>query len=400
MSYLGEIRINWRFLTAASIGQAAGYSLLSYVSNIFTPQLISQFGWSRSDVALVGTAAFASILTQPVAGRVTDALGVKRMALIGVISTPLVLLGLAYMTGAFSIFFLLSLLQVAFLGTITTAPVYSRLIAYKFSGARGIALAIAACAPAAVAAAFVPLLSGIVDAHGWRTGYLALALYTALAGAVAVLLIPAGMDRGRNAAVAGHDGSRGYGAIFRSRAFQLIVAGFVLSNLAITMQTTQLKVIFLDRGIDSATGSLALSLYALSVLFGRICCGLALDRFPVYLVAACAMGFPGIGLLLLATGTSAPVLIAAAVLCMGLSFGAEGDLVAYVVMKFFRLNVYSSVLGLVYGALAISVSCGALLLGLTLKATGSFVPFMVLSGIAALISGGLFLLLRRVPAVA
>jgi MFS family permease len=399
MSYLGEIRANWRYLAGASVGQAGGYYFITYVTNVLTPHLIRQFGWTASEVALIGTTAFASMLSQPLAGRLSDSLGVRRMAMIGVVCTPLVLLGLGAMTGALSLFFVLSLLQIVVLGGTTTAPVYSRLIAFRFDRARGIALAIAACAPAAVAAVLIPSLSNLVDANGWRAGYVALALYTAIAGAIAVLLIPAGADRAGRAEQASRDQSKDYGAIVRNRAFQLIVVGFVLTNLAITLQTTQLKVMFLDRGIDSANGTLAVSLYALSVLIGRISCGFALDRFPAHIVAALFLGLPGIGLIILASGTTAPALIIVSVLCLGLSFGAEGDIVAYLVMRFFKLQVYSTVLGLIFGALALSVATGALLLSVLLKLSGSFVPFLLLSGTCALIGGGIFWLLRRQPTV-
>jgi MFS family permease len=149
--------------------------------------------------------------------------------------------------------------------------------------------------------------------------------------------------------------------------------------------------------VDSGIGTLAVSMYALSVLLGRICCGLALDRFPVHAVAAVFLGVPGLGLLILASGTTAPWLIVVSVLCLGLSFGAEGDLVAYLVMKFFKLEIYSTVLGLIFGALALSVATGALLLSVMLKFSGSFVPFLILSGVCAMLGGCFFWLLKRQP---
>ncbi|MGO9934735.1 MAG: MFS transporter [Steroidobacteraceae bacterium] len=399
MSYWGEIRTNWRFLAAASIGQAAGYYLLTYVGNVFTPHLMNQFGWSRSNIAFIGIASFVSILGQPVAGRLTDAFGVRRMAMIGVVGTPIILFSLSRMTGQLFIFFLLTFLQVMVVGGTTTGPVYSRLIAYRFRRARGIALAIAACAPAVVAAMFVPFLSELIDAHGWRTGYIALAAYTGIAGVIAILLIPAGVDLGRRGPSLSGDRFKRYGAIARDHAFQLIIAGCVLCSLSITMQATQLKVILLDRGIASATGSLAVSLYAFSVVAGRLLCGVALDRFPVHAVAAISLGLPGVGLIILSSGTSALIPIVLAILLLGLSLGAEGDVVAYLVMRFFKLEIYSTVLGLVFGALALSVAGGSLLLSVMLKLSGSFAPFLVFSGISALIGSVLFFRLKRVPAI-
>ncbi|MFT4046656.1 MAG: MFS transporter [Solimonas sp.] len=398
MNYTQEIRANGRYLAAAAIGQAGGYYFITYVTNVLTPHLIRQFGWTPSELALVGTVAFASILSQPFAGRLSDSLGVRRMATIGVVCTPLLLWGLAAMSGAFWLFFLLALLQIVVVGGTTTAPVYSRLIAFRFERARGIALAAAACAPAALAALVVPFLSRFVDANGWRAGYVALGIYAAIAGAVALLLIPAGVDRRTTAGGAGQKQPIDYAAILRSRVFQLIVAGLVLTNLSITLQTTQLKVMFLERGIGSATGTTAVSLYALSILIGRIGSGLALDRFPSHVVAAIFLGLPGVGLLVLTSGTTAHVPIVVSVLCLGLSFGAEGDIIAYVVMRFFKLEVYSTVLGLVSGAIAVSMASGALLLSALLKSSGSFTPFLLLSGSCALIGAGFLWALGSRPA--
>src|SRR3546814_16863135 len=117
------------------------------------------------------------------------------MATIGVNWTPLVLLALCAMTGALALFFVLTLIQITVLGSCTTAPVYSRLLTFRFDRARGLALALAACAPAIVAAALIPSFSGFVATPGSRAGYRALALYTALGGAIALLMIPAGSDR-------------------------------------------------------------------------------------------------------------------------------------------------------------------------------------------------------------
>ncbi len=400
MTYFGELRTNWRFLAAAGIGQAAGYSIVNYINNLFTPHLIKEFDWSRSEIALIGTTALLGILAQPIAGRLADAYGVRRMATIGVVCAPLAFLGFSAMTGALSQYFLLTLMQIVIVGGTTTAVIYSRLIAQRFDRARGVALAIAACTAPAAGAACVPFLSGYIDANGWRAGYVVVAATIAIGGAATLLLIPPGTDVRRSAGLVGRNPARDYREIARDPAFKFIIAGMLLCNLSFSMQTSQLKVILLDRGVDSATGSLAISLFAFSVIVGRLLCGVALDRFPAYAVAAISLGLPGIGLGLLATGLSTPAVVALAVLLLGLSLGAEGDVLAYLVMRYFRLEIYSTVLGLVLGALALSIAVGALLLSFMLKMTGSFTIYLVFTAVAALAGSGMLTMLRRVPAVA
>ncbi len=399
MTYLGEIRRDWRFLTAAGIGQAAGYAIVSYTSNIFTPHLITEFGWSRSDIALIGATAFLGILAQPIAGRLTDSIWRETN-------------GDGWCRQCTSDFFRPERHDWRFLAflSIESHPDHrcgghnerddlQSLDCQQFNRARGVALAIAACTPPAVAAAIIPFLSGSIDVHGWRHGYVVLGLYAATAGVIAVLLIPAGSGVRRSVGLVGRNPSRIYADILRNPAFKLIIAAIVLCNLSFTMQTSQLKVLLLDRGVDSATGSLVVSLFAVSVIVGRLVCGMALDRFPTYVVAAISLGLPGLGLGLLALGVSEPMGIAVAVLLLGFSLGAEGDVLAYVVMKYFRLEIYSTVLGMVLGAYALSVAGGSLLLSLMLELTESFTPFLVLTAISALIGAGALLLLRRVPAV-
>ncbi len=183
MTYLGELRVNWRFLAAAGMGMTAGYLLVNYIGNLFTPHLIEEFGWSRGDIALIGATAFLGILGQPIVGRLADAFGVKRVALIGVISAPLIFVGLSAMSGSLLQYFLLCLVQVTIVGGTTTTVVYSRLIAQHFDRARGMALAIAACAAPATAAAAIPFLSEYIDTSGWRAGYVVVAACTAIGGA-------------------------------------------------------------------------------------------------------------------------------------------------------------------------------------------------------------------------
>jgi hypothetical protein len=142
---------------------------------------------------------------------------------------------------------------------------------------------------------------------------------------------------------------------------------------------------------------LAISLFATSVVVGRLLCGVALDRFPTHVVAAVSLGLPALGLGALASGSAAPMLVSGAALTLGLSLGAEGDVLAYLIMRYFNLATYSTALGMVIGALALSITVGSLLLSLTLKLSSSYVPFLLISATCVLAGGGTFMLLGRVP---
>jgi hypothetical protein len=83
----------------------------------------------------------------------------------------------------------------------------------------------------------------------------------------------------------------------------------------------------------------------------------------------------------------------------GASFGADGDIIAYLAMKYFKMEIYSTVVGFSLAALSLSTSGGSALMSLLLKLTGSYTPFIVLAAAAAFLGCGAFLMLGRHPTV-
>lgn len=390
MANISEFSSHWRALSAASIGLSVGYTFNNYVTNIISPRLIKDLGWTKADFALLGLTVVIAVICQPLAGRITDRLGVKRMALIGVVAMPLLYLLLSAMTGPFWMYYMLYVLQIILVGGTTSAVVYARLISDKFNAARGLALGIAASTPAITGALCAPLLSRIVDQFGWRAGYLAAAGFTAVVGAIAIALVAENHTSRPGDGRAAHIDRPSYPLIAKNRAFQLIIGAIVLCNLTLSVQISQLRVVLISIGVDATAAALMISIYGLGTIAGRIVCGLALDRFAPHLVSAFAMAVPALGLLALSLDSISTVAAGFAVLLLGVSMGAEGDVGAYLVMRYFHSSMFSTVFGLVMGALALSGAIGAILLSALLRETGNYSLFLLTCGLAAL-AGGLLL---------
>jgi predicted MFS family arabinose efflux permease len=263
------------------------------------------------------------------------------------------------------------------------------------TNARGLALAIVASGPALTGAIGGPLLNNFVEAHGWRAGYLALVVFSIIAGATALLLMPAERRVGGEPAPRARTIRQDYPEIVANPAFWVMLSAILLCNIALAISQTQLKLVILDNGITAAGTSSMISSFAVGVLVGRFVSGVAIDRYPAQLVAAVAMGQPSIGLFLLASHLGMRPIVMLAVILVGFSLGGEGDVVAYLVVRNFSVRVYSSVLGIMTAAIATSSSVGAALLSLTLKLTGRYSPFFVASGVAIAVGSLLFLLLGR-----
>lgn len=396
--YLSELRVHWRPLLAAIIGLGCGFSMTNYVTSIMAPHFLEEFGWSNSEFALIGSLGMVSVLCFPFVGRLTDIIGVRRTALIGVIAGPLAFIGLSMMTGDIQVYIALFLFQ-AVLCVTTTATVYSRIVVQYVTRSRGLALAIVASGPALTGAIGGPLLNNFVEANGWRTGYLAMVIFSGVAGAVALLMLPPerkSVDAPPPRAKAARED---YAEIFRNRAFWVLLGAMLLCNLPQVIALTQLNLVLLEQGITATGVSAMISAFATGVLVGRFAAGLALDRFTPWLVAMIAMVLPSLGLFLLASSFNAPPVVMLSVLLIGLSFGAEGDLVGFLVVRNFGVRVFSSVMGMMTAAMATSSALGAALLSLSLKLTGGFGAFLIGSGTAVFVGSLLFILLPRTPAV-
>jgi predicted MFS family arabinose efflux permease len=395
MTYFSELRAQWRPLISALIGLGSGFSLTMYTTSIMAPHFLQDFGWSRSEFALVGSLSVLTIPIFPFIGRLADVIGVRRTALIGVISLPLIFILYSWMNGDIRVYIALFLAQ-TILCMSTTATVYSRIVVQYVTKARGLALAIVASGPALTGAIGGPLLNNYVQAHGWRAGYLALMVFSIVAGATALLLMP-----GERKAAADAPPPRArtfkqdYPEIVKNPAFWALLCAMLLCNVALAISQTQLKLVMLDSGIAEAGTSFLISSFAMGVLVGRFVSGVALDRFPAHIVAAIAMFLPSIGVFLLAAHTGSQPIVMLAVMLIGFSLGGEGDLVGYLVVRNFGVRIYSSVLGIMTAAIATSSSVGAALLSLSLKETGRYAPFLIGCGVSIAIGSSLFLLLGR-----
>lgn len=388
-----ELLANWRALLAASLGMSAGIGIIGYVNSVIAPYLLSDF-WSRSQFALASTATLLTILCIPLVGRCTDLFGVRRVAAVGIVAFPVSFLILSGMQGDISLYFAMLIIQ-SLLCTTTSATVYSRLIAENFEARRGLALGLIAAGPAIVGAVGSPLLTGFIDNVGWRSGYLAISTFCAVLGIAALIVMPA-----RNPAFAQRAASTprragaDYRTIVRSEAFWIIVISSVLCSLPHALSASQLKLMLTDRNISTTEAGFMVSVFASGVIVARIVSGWALDRWPPYLVAAVGMGMPLFGLLILGSSASDIYLIGFAVLLLGMSYGVEGDILTYLAARYFPLEIYSTVLGLLMGSVGAAMALGAAVLSITLAKTETYSLFMILSAIGVAIGSVNFIRLK------
>ncbi|MDJ0928748.1 MAG: MFS transporter, partial [Gammaproteobacteria bacterium] len=100
-----------------------------------------------------------------------------------------------------------------------------------------------------------------------------------------------------------------------------------------------------------------------------------------------------LGLGMLAYGDTLSVGFIAAVL-IGLSIGAEVDLLAFLTTRYFGLKQFGSVYGLMFAALLVGTSAGPVSFGAVYEFSGSYFPILVF---AALLNIGASLIMALMP---
>ena len=401
MSYLGELREHWRPLLAASLGVGTSLPLFAYTNSVFAPFLIADFGWSRAQFALIGLTMLATLPFLPAIGRLTDRFGVRPVALAGTLALPPCFIGYSLMQGSFPLYLVLFTL-VLILGSMTGPLVYTRVVAENFRRAQGLALTIVLCAPAVLAIPAIPLLNLTIEAIGWRWSYVILGSVCCLCGLTAIRLTPPSAPRVADAPAPPAEGAPADGAqaprgdyriILRSRLFWIITVAMFLCLLQTQLHSSQMNLMLLDQGLTAQGAANIVSIYAFGTVAGRIACGLALDRFATPVVTFVSMILPALGFVLLGSDHQDYAVIATAMFLIGLSVGAESDLIAFLVARYFKLRIYNSTLGLLMTTAFLSSAVGALGVSYTLGRYDSFEPFLFVIAASITVGSLLFLLM-------
>ena len=163
----------WRLL--AVLGLMTVGSSAMYVIAVVLPAVQAEFGVARSDASLPYTVMMIGFgLGGIFMGRIADRWGVMVVALIGTAGLAAGYVAAAMAPGI-ATFALAHALGLGLLGTSATfAPLVADTSLW-FAKRRGIAVGICASGNYLAGAVWPPIVQGWVEAHGWRSAYLAMA---------------------------------------------------------------------------------------------------------------------------------------------------------------------------------------------------------------------------------
>jgi len=138
-----------------------------------------------------------------------------------------------------------------------------------------------------------------------------------------------------------------------------------------------------------------LGLFAFGSIAGRLAAGVALDRFTAEFVGAIAFCLPAVGMLLIAAPFDQMEIFAAAMLLIGIAFGPEGDILAYIVSRIFGPETYGAALGTLFAAVGVSAMVAAFVLSQTICRWGKYTGFLLFGSVSVVAGSALPLAMRE-----
>jgi MFS family permease len=379
----------WQVILAAAVGVGLGTTGLPiYTTGQFIRPLGDAFGWSRS--ATAGGLIFltiGSVVMAPIVGALIERFGVRRVAMTAMVGLCLGYFGLTLNGGSIGAYYT-GWAVLALLGSGTSPIVWTRAVASWFERSRGLALGITLCGTGLVAVIGPGLIGGIIAAHGWKAGFYALSAAQIVIGLPLVFFLFRAREPVEDVVSAPLTGFTVRQATMSSR-FWRMAAAFFLISIVVGGLIVNLPAMLADRGINPAQGARALGFLGLAIIVGRLTIGSLVDRFPARVIAPVYILLPAASCILLADGSAA----IPAILMIGLSAGAEVDLLAYLVSRYFGIRHYAKIYGWGLSAFSAGAGTGPILGGWVHDVTGSYVvalyAFAAIVVVAAALIAGL-----------
>lgn len=384
-----KIYYGWWIVATAAVGMSTGPGQFAFGSlGLFIIPLGEEFGWSRTEVSVALTFfTVALAFSIPYIGKLVDQYGSRKVLLPSFTVFALLLAAIPVLADRLWILFLLFAL-IGSLGAGANALPYLRTISTWFDRRRGLALGIAMGGSGTGYVYMPPAVQYMIDHHGWRSAYLLLAGVTL---AIAVPLVyfvlreaPAekdtkSVDELRQKAIAAQSAPQIplVTLIKQPLLWQLFLIFSVLS-FSLYGVLSHIVPMLRDRGMSPVNAALVQSTLGLSLVASRVVVGFAMDRIFAPFVAVACFLLSIIGISLLATGAMGPGAFLAAAF-IGISMGAEIDMLAILTGRYFGVENFGRIYGILFTSFLIGTSIGPVAYGMAYESLGSYTWVLLLS---------------------
>jgi MFS family permease len=365
-----DSRAAWlRLAATVTLATLGGVGMWSVV--VALPHVQAEFGATRAGASLPYTLTMLGFGAGGIImGRFADRYGVMRPLLLSA-----VMLCVGYVSaGLAPSLTVYALAQGVLIGMLGAAACFGPLMADAslwFRRRRGIAVALAASGNYLAGAVWPPVLTALIEAHGWRSAHIMVGIFCLVTMLPLALLLRARAPGQRGGApLPASGGDRPLGRSRNGLTAVLCAAG-VACCVAMAMPQVHIVAYCGDLGYGVARGAEMLSLMLACGIVSRIVSGFIADRIGglrTLLLGSVAQGL-SLSLFLFFDGMASLYVLSA---LFGLMQGGIVPSYAVVVREHFPASEVGTRVGIVLFATLIGMAFGGWLSGLIFDVTGSY----------------------------
>ena len=404
----GSAMHEWRKHGLLPLAAAVGYAtcvIHIYGFGVFIEPIAKDFGWSRTAVTigLTISTVLQALAAIPI-GLAVDRFGPRPMALLGLALTCAAFANLSTASGTdanwYTLWIIMSLASLPIQATVWTSAVASR-----FSASRGLALAVALCGASIALIVFPWLGAKLIQDYGWREAMrLEAVIWLVIAWPVVFLLFRGAQDRQRDGTAAAKVDRAALGGMaladgLKSTVLLRLLVVALLFTLGMIGLNVHFPLILKGQGFSPVAAAGVASLIGFSSVIGRIGTGLLLDRCRGSVVGAIAFVLPAVACLELLLGGGSMLSVSIAALFIGLTLGAEVDVLVFLTTRYFGLKNFGGLYGGILAALSIGTAFGPLAAARIFDVYGDYDLFLWLTVGFMLVSSMALASLPRPPEV-
>ena len=346
--------------------------------------LSAEFGWERGDISLAITLTALSLsFAMPVAGRLVDRFGPKRVLYPSILLLGSLVASLYFLTDSI-LHLYLNFICIGIAGSGTGGVAYAKVVTNWFSRRRGLALGMTMAGVGLGNAVVAPYAQFLIELTGWRLAYVGLAatMVAITIPLVGLLLKESPEEMGlrsdgvdQPAQQADNENQQVYGLAAadarKTHTFWIMLVAFVGIGLGVNGLGIHLVPMLTDWGMAASTAALVFSVSGLCTIIGRVGAGYLADRFFAPYVAIAFSACAVCSILLLLMGVVGPAAFIIGVM-LGLGSGGNPNIIAYLISRYFGTRSYGELYGTIYGIHIIGSGISPLVLGLGYDMMGSY----------------------------
>jgi MFS family permease len=343
----------------STIGLAFGPSVIAVLTvSPFLQPIEAEFGWTRVQSSLAITiVSYMVVLMSPLQGLLSDRFGPRRVILT---SIPLFALGLAafyFLPNNLALYYgLWTLIPLLAVGLWPIA--YLQAVTHWFDRKLGLALG---CANAGIGVGtfVVPLIiTAVIAYYDWRTAFVALAACVLFISWPAVFFLvrePSKTDHMAEHRAAQKAFGIEFSDAIRMPTFYVLNVAFFLLGLTATSLVTQQAPLLVESGRTAVQAGVIVSLFGFALLVARIFVGFIIDHiFAPRVMTLVSIG----GALSCVLYAAAPQAAIVSAILLGLLLGAEFDVLAFMIKRYFGNVAYGRLYGVIFGVFYLGSGLG------------------------------------------